>query len=309
MKAPPAVLRAARVFRDAGAEVIWSRGERVLIVTWSALGELQQIRIRVAAAKLSSSSCPEDVAHVEIARVKAANAGHLDDVARFFPRLAKLGVIGALLALAGCTGAPGPAGEPGAVGARGEPGEVGPPGAQGEQGPAGDVGAPGLPAAGARLKPRVLVGNDGSRGAVPGVWWDEERGEECTFRLAADGMLRCLPATGFGVTHFQRGANGLWAWFSATAPPCTAAPLLLHHVDAVCPSTDGYGVGDAGPACAEPPIYKVLGPYAEPTVYITIDDGPCQGPVGTANNIDSGYALFNATLVDPIEFISGAFAP
>lgn len=69
---------------------------------------------------------------------------------------------------------------------------------------AATVGAPGdgsvevaekscnLARAGARLRPRVLVGADGSR--IPLGWWDDAAQVACEPRAAADGTMRCLPA-------------------------------------------------------------------------------------------------------------------
>lgn len=54
---------------------------------------------------------------------------------------------------------------------------------------------------GTRLKARTLTGADGSQQLVG--WYDSGRGENCTFRLAGDGTMRCLPdATAVGVIAF-----------------------------------------------------------------------------------------------------------
>lgn len=49
------------------------------------------------------------------------------------------------------------------------------------------------PTDGSRLKAIYRVAQDGAREPVAGLWWDSERGEECTWRRAADGVHRCLP--------------------------------------------------------------------------------------------------------------------
>lgn len=48
------------------------------------------------------------------------------------------------------------------------------------------------PKDGTRLKARYLVGADGSRQWNYG-WYDSQRGENCQFSLASDGMMRCVP--------------------------------------------------------------------------------------------------------------------
>jgi hypothetical protein len=49
------------------------------------------------------------------------------------------------------------------------------------------------PTDGSRLKAQYLLGADGSKAYVPGVWFDTMRNETCSFFPAADGSMRCLP--------------------------------------------------------------------------------------------------------------------
>src|SRR5262249_33845244 len=42
-----------------------------------------------------------------------------------------------------------------------------------------------------RLRGQYLAGEDGSRSLVN--WYDSQRSEPCSFRIAADGRYRCLP--------------------------------------------------------------------------------------------------------------------
>jgi hypothetical protein len=52
---------------------------------------------------------------------------------------------------------------------------------------------------GTRLKAEYWTADDGTRAYLPNTFWDSERGEECQFRLASDGVLRCLPLIGAAV--------------------------------------------------------------------------------------------------------------
>lgn len=52
---------------------------------------------------------------------------------------------------------------------------------------------------GTRLKARTLNGEDGSRQTVIG-WFDSQRNENCSFSPAADGSMRCMPATSVSAT-------------------------------------------------------------------------------------------------------------
>jgi len=49
------------------------------------------------------------------------------------------------------------------------------------------------PVSGNRLKAQYVVGDDGSKEYVAGVWFDSQRNETCAFTAASDGMERCLP--------------------------------------------------------------------------------------------------------------------
>lgn len=44
---------------------------------------------------------------------------------------------------------------------------------------------------GSRLKARYYVADDGARQFAG--WFDTQRGEDCTFQVAADGKMRCMP--------------------------------------------------------------------------------------------------------------------
>lgn len=46
---------------------------------------------------------------------------------------------------------------------------------------------------GSRLKRKFRDAEDGAREFLTGVWWDSQRQEDCSFTLAADGKMRCLP--------------------------------------------------------------------------------------------------------------------
>lgn len=87
------------------------------------------------------------------------------------------------------------------------------------------------PLPGSRLKPKFRRGDDGAKEYIQGLWFDSQRGEDCTFLLASDGQTRCLPK---GNT-FQYYADA----------QCTQAMVLLQSA---C-STPAYGVTTATVAC------------------------------------------------------------
>lgn len=113
-------------------------------------------------------------------------------------------VAAVVVGCAGPEGQPGPAGAPGTPGEPGPAGEAGQPGAPGAAGKDGAPG-PGTAIAGARLTPKMLTGEDGSKMWQAATWWDSERGEECTARLlknAEGDGVRCYPVPGFSIGPF-----------------------------------------------------------------------------------------------------------
>lgn len=82
---------------------------------------------------------------------------------------------------------------------------------------------------GSRLKTKYMAGPDGSRFAIADVLWDSELQIDCSFRTAADGSLRCLPAgadpswgsSGWGFVGFTDAActNGA-TWVPPASPGC-----------------------------------------------------------------------------------------
>jgi len=54
------------------------------------------------------------------------------------------------------------------------------------------------PTSGTRLKAKYRTGDDGSKAYIPGVWFDSQRNEDCSFNKAVDGKERCMPS-GIGV--------------------------------------------------------------------------------------------------------------
>ena len=133
-----------------------------------------------------------------------------------------LAIFGALVALVGC---PGPGEEPSSNADAGS--------------------APGIDAAiigtqktdlyqsGSRIKARMLTTVDGAKSFLG--WRDTQRNENCTFRLAADGKYRCLPATFAGEIGWYLDAACTTAIFSATAR--CPAPAWLRVADDACGGT------------------------------------------------------------------------
>jgi hypothetical protein len=100
--------------------------------------------------------------------------------------------------------------------------------------------------AGTRLHPKLVVSAEGERGLRG--WYDSLMGVDCSFRLAMDGTLRCLPKT-LGTNDWDRGF---------VAGTCNGAALLVDKRDAsakdACPN-EKYFVSPDESVC--PPRYRV----------------------------------------------------
>jgi hypothetical protein len=70
---------------------------------------------------------------------------------------------------------------------------------------------------GTRLKPKFILGADGSKLFTPDILHDAQLGVDCKFGLAADAKLRCLPT----------GADGLMVEVDYTDSKCTVPMALL----------------------------------------------------------------------------------
>ncbi len=88
------------------------------------------------------------------------------------------------------------------------------------------------PTDGSRLKATFLVGADGSKAYVAGVWFDSQRNEDCAFGTAGDGQNRCLP----------NGVSGEMFADSACTQPIIALPTGC--------ATPTYAVVQASGTCA-----------------------------------------------------------
>jgi len=84
------------------------------------------------------------------------------------------------------------------------------------------------PVAGTRLAPLFLIADDESRQFIG--WFDRVRGEDCSFELAADGQVRCLPSEAIEATLF---ADASCKRRLALAPACSSARYVIER-EAAC---------------------------------------------------------------------------
>lgn len=219
--------------------------------------------------------------------------------------------------LLGCSGAPGVNGEDGAPGPQGPPGpqgeqgligEPGPPGADGAQGPQGPQGVPGVQGAdgeqgvqgeqgppgegsaqsGARLKALRHAATDGA-GTFVG-WYDSEKGVNCTFIRATDGVIRCLP-------------NYVTVTVVYTNPTCTT--LAVYHPFVGCSLGPFVSIYSPSPACALDPLYDVRSVGAKlaagtPLYQISPVNQAC-----VSTSVNQGLDVFAAgPVIVPSEFVA-----
>lgn len=72
---------------------------------------------------------------------------------------------------------------------------------------------------GSRLKAKWLVAEDGSR-HFTFQWFDSERGHDCGFRVAADGIERCLPAAAPASVYYRNASCTLPVFAFARESDC-----------------------------------------------------------------------------------------
>lgn len=174
---------------------------------------------------------------------------------------------------------------------RGLQGDIGPRGIAGERGEPGQIGPQGPPGAdstesGTRLRRNLIVGEDGSR--EPVGWYDSQLMTDCSFVLAADGELRCLPMgpeISFDMKYLDANCTEPAIAWGSECPP---AEYFRGFVLDPHPGCSGFLMN----------VYK-LDP--NPMTPITVYDLACQSqPAG-----DPFYAVIK---LDPSSFHRGASA-
>jgi hypothetical protein len=139
---------------------------------------------------------------------------------------------------------------------------------------------------GTRLSPKWLRTYDGNSEFT--TWFDTKLQIDCTFRLAKDNKVRCLPTQVYGTL--------------ARVTSCTGAEVLFKSTGAGCPDTKYYEkqVGDSCPAHS----YLLPVTTANPGPYYQPDTNPCQTTTGPA-----GTQAFNlGPEVPSTEFVEGIFS-
>lgn len=137
------------------------------------------------------------------------------------------------------------------------------------------------PVSGTRLKAKYITGDDGSKAYLPGVWYDSERQEDCTFVRAADGQQRCLPTANtvtISPTYFSdvicthpiaSAPTGCTPQYvvSYDAASCSGADSLTYHLHAISVAMNLATLYSKGPGgctgSAAPAGYKYYAPQGE----------------------------------------------
>jgi hypothetical protein len=141
---------------------------------------------------------------------------------------------------------------------------------------------------GSRLKAKYYAGADGSKEFIG--WHDSLMNNDCSFRTAADGMVRCLPTSASGGVY----------WGNAQ---CTQ---LLAAVPIGCPQptyvTSTSGSGACGPFTVH---LFTTGPMITPGPMIYVGTGPqdCTGQPST--NVSGIYDFYPSDLEqDPTTYVA-----
>jgi hypothetical protein len=105
-----------------------------------------------------------------------------------------------------------------------------------------DVSVSTAPVSGSRLVPVFLTAEDESRQFVG--WFDRTRGENCSFGLSADGVMRCLPSDSMEARLF---VDGLCRQRVVAVTTCTLPKYLIaSEVASSCGSEVRHRVHEPG---------------------------------------------------------------
>jgi hypothetical protein len=118
-------------------------------------------------------------------------------------------------------------------------------GGGGSGGGSGDNGDLDLYRSGTRIKMRMATTPDGAK--IFQGNYDSQRGEDCSFRFAADGVMRCLPEAALLRSDFFEDSDCTVP--IALSSSCAPAPRYVSApIAASCPFQAGGAIFDAVPA-------------------------------------------------------------
>lgn len=106
---------------------------------------------------------------------------------------------------------------------------------------------------GTRLKVKYYAGSDGSQQVS--LMHDSQRNEDCSFQLAADGNIRCLPSGAEAYVYFADSG-------------CSQHLAIV--VNSSCTTPPTYGLTYDTATCSGTPVhlFGVTGAYSGSTVYV-----------------------------------------
>lgn len=180
--------------------------------------------------------------------------------------------------------------EPGPAGKDGAPGRDGAPGAQGVEGPVGITGKDAI-GNGTRIKAIWRESDDGAR--EPAGWSDSKTGQRCSWRIAADGIERCLP-----VLH----KSDLFRVFYPSST-CAGEGIAVgvEQGGAPCDPIGSYVEDYQHQACNAGMVVYSVGPKfqgEQPVYYSTGDD-----PMSCFANFGQKFDYYSLTAESPSDFV------
>lgn len=160
---------------------------------------------------------------------------------------------------------------------------VGDAGRTSEESPTGGEAA----VSGTRLKARSLAAEDGARHFAG--WYDSEREVECSFQRAADGTIRCLPASA--------SVNSTWFADASCTKPLA---YVLKGCDA--PKTASLQASYCATFASSPvKIFALAGVFRGSSYYTKVGAGCNAAP---ASSLIDTYDLFSVGAeIAPSEFV------
>lgn len=137
---------------------------------------------------------------------------------------------------------------------------------------------------GSRLKAKFLVGEDGSK-QFNYTWYDTQLDEDCSFSVAADGHMRCLPGFNMGLAYFADSG-------------CTS-PIAVIATTGCSPSVPRYVIAATADSCGAYRYHVATtgSSYAGSTYFKS-------GTTCLMTTVSAAASVYSATEVDPATFVA-----
>jgi hypothetical protein len=158
--------------------------------------------------------------------------------------------------------------------------------------PVPDAGAE-TSGSGSRLKARRYVADDGARSDQIGHWYDSARKEDCAFRRASDGAIRCIPMLTYALSFYADDqCTQQIVSPSYGKPACSEDVKYAHTYDQNIPLCSNIGVR----------VHAFGSPTVPTWVHFKKSDGACVIYSGLETSVTDWHTI--GPEIPPSEFVA-----